>query len=130
HRLMPVLASSRIATFIAASDSAASKDFYENVLGLTVTSEDDWAIEFDSNGTSIRMQKGGSGNFKPQEFTVLGWHVDDIDAAMAELRDKGVVFEQYPWMPPDSNGVMTFPGGARVAWFKDPSGNVLSLDQY
>ena len=74
------------------------------------------------------MQKGVK--FTPQEFTVLGWHVDDIDAAMTELRVRGVAFEEYPWLPPGSNGVMTFPGGAKVAWFKDPDGNVLSLDQY
>ena len=49
---------------------------------------------------------------------------------MAELRAKGVTFEQFPWMPEDSNGIMTFPDGARVAWFKDPDGNLLSFDQY
>ncbi|HEV7701580.1 MAG TPA: VOC family protein [Pyrinomonadaceae bacterium] len=125
---MSILLSSQVAAFIAVSDAALSRDFYENVLGLTVIREDDWAVEFDANGTSLRMQKGVT--FTSQEFTVLGWHVDDIDAAMAELRERGVVFEQYPWMPPESNGVMTFPGGARVAWFKDPDGNVLSLDQY
>jgi catechol 2,3-dioxygenase-like lactoylglutathione lyase family enzyme len=128
---MPGLASSTIATFIAAPDPTSSREFYENVLGLTVVSDDDFAVEFDCNGTSLRMQKGiGESDFKPQQFTVLGWHVDDIDASMADLRERGVVFEQYPWMPEGSNGVMTFPGGAKVAWFKDPAGNVLSLDQY
>jgi len=125
---MSALGSSQVAAFIAVSDAVRSRDFYENTLGLTVIREDDWAVEFDANGTSLRMQKGVS--FTPQEFTVLGWHVDDIDAAMTDLRARGVVFEEYPWMPPDSNGVMTFPGGAKVAWFKDPDGNVLSLDQY
>ena len=117
-----------MAAFVAVSDAAAARDFYENKLGLTVILEDDWGIMFDSNGTSIRVQKGVT--FAPQEFTVLGWHVDDIEAAKAELESKGVAFEQYPWMPPESNGIMEFPGGARVAWFKDPDGNVLSLDQF
>jgi catechol 2,3-dioxygenase-like lactoylglutathione lyase family enzyme len=125
---MSILTSSQIATFIAVSDAARSRDFYEGILGMTVVSEDDYAIEFDCNGTSLRMQKGVQ--FTAQQFTVLGWHVDDMDAAMSELRERGVVFEQYPWMPPESNGVMTFPGGAKVAWFKDPDGNMLSLDQY
>ena len=125
---MSVLGTSQVAAFIAVSDAARSRDFYENTLGLTVIREDDWAVEFDANGTSLRMQKGV--NFTPQEFTVLGWHVDDIEGAMSELRGRGVVFEEYPWLPPDSNGVMIFPGGAKVAWFKDPDGNVLSLDQY
>ena len=74
------------------------------------------------------MQKGVE--FTPQQFTVLGWHVADIAAAKADLESRGVVLEQYPWMPEDSNGIMTFPGGAKVAWFKDPDGNVLSLDQF
>ena len=69
-------------------------------------------------------------DFTPQQFTVLGWQVDDIETAMAELREKGVKFEQYPWMAPDSNGVMEFPGGAKVAWFLDPAGNNLSLTQF
>jgi len=125
---MSTLGSSSVAAFVAASDTAAARDFYENKLGLTVILEDDWGIMFDSNGTSIRLQKGVT--FKPQEFTVLGWHVEDIEAAKAELESRGVAFEQYPWMPEGSNGIMTFPGGARVAWFKDPDGNVLSLDQF
>jgi hypothetical protein len=61
---------------------------------------------------------------------VLGWQVDDIASTMAELREKGVRFEQYPWMPEGSDGVMEFPGGAKVAWFLDPAGNNLSLTQF
>jgi len=125
---MSVLGSSKVMTFIAAQDAAASRDFYENVLGLNVVSEDDWAIVFDLGGTMLRMQKNV--DFTPQQFTVLGWQVDDIAAAMADLRSKGVKFEQYPWMPADSDGVMTFPGDAKVAWFLDPSGNNLSLTQF
>ncbi len=125
---MSILGSSSVAAFVAASDTAAARDFYQNKLGLTVVLEDDWGIMFDSNGTSVRLQKGVT--FTPQEFTVLGWHVLDIEAAKADLESRGVVFEQYPWMPEGSNGIMEFPGGARVAWFKDPDGNVLSLDQF
>ena len=122
------LASTNVMTFIAAKDAAVSRDFYENVLGLTVESEDDWAIVFDLGGTMLRMQKNV--DFTPQQFTVLGWQVDDITAAMSDLRAKGVVFEQYPWMPAGSDGVMEFPGGAKVAWFLDPAGNNLSLTQF
>jgi catechol 2,3-dioxygenase-like lactoylglutathione lyase family enzyme len=115
-------------TFIAAKDAAVSRDFYENILGLTVASEDDFAIVFDLGGTMMRMQKNV--DFTPQPFTVLGWQVDDIASTMAELREKGVRFEQYPWMPEGSDGVMEFPGGAKVAWFLDPAGNNLSLTQF
>lgn len=125
---MSTLSTSTIATFIAVNDAKASRDFYENKLGLTFLSEDDFGIMLDANGTTLRIQKGVE--FTPQQFTVLGWHVTDIEAAKADLESRGVTFEQYPWMPPDSNGIMSFPGGARVAWFKDPDGNVLSLDQF
>jgi len=123
-----MLSNSRIATFIATSKPEEALKFYQDVLGLTLVSDEQYAIVFDSNGTTLRVQKAG--NFTPQQFTALGWHVDDIEATMAALRAKGVTFEQFPWMPEDSNGIMTFPDGARVAWFKDPDGNVLSLDQY
>jgi catechol 2,3-dioxygenase-like lactoylglutathione lyase family enzyme len=123
-----MLGNCQLAAFIATSKPDEARKFYEDVLGLTFLSDEEYAIVFDANGTTLRVQKAGS--FTPQQFTALGWHVPDIEAAMADLRAKGVVFEQYPWMPEGSNGIMTFPGGARVTWFKDPDGNLLSIDQY
>jgi catechol 2,3-dioxygenase-like lactoylglutathione lyase family enzyme len=123
-----MLSDSNLAAFIATSKPDEARAFYEDVLGLTLLSDEQYAIVFDANGTTLRVQKAGS--FTPQQFTALGWHVDDIEATMAALRAKGVVFEQFPWMPEGSNGIMTFPEGARVAWFKDPDGNLLSIDQY
>jgi len=123
-----MLSDSNLAAFIATSKPDEARAFYENVLGLTLLSDEQYAIVFDANGTTLRVQKAGS--FTPQQFTALGWHVDDIEATMAVLRAKGVTFEQFPWMPEGSNGIMTFPEGARVAWFKDPDGNLLSIDQY
>ena len=123
-----MLSDSNLAAFIATSKPDEARAFYENVLGLTLLSDEQYAIVFDANGTTLRVQKAG--NFTPQQFTALGWHVDDIEATMAALRAKGVIFEEFPWMPEGSNGIMTFPEGARVAWFKDPDGNLLSIDQY
>jgi catechol 2,3-dioxygenase-like lactoylglutathione lyase family enzyme len=123
-----MLSDSNLAAFIATSKPDEARAFYEDVLGLTLLSDEQYAIVFDANGTTLRVQKAGS--FTPQQFTALGWHIDDIEATMAALRAKGVVFEQFPWMPEGSNGIMTFPEGARVAWFKDPDGNLLSIDQY
>ena len=125
---MSVLTIVGIATFIAANDAAVRANFTRMYLALKSCPTISGRPNSICNGTSLRMQKDVK--YEPQVFTVLGWHVDDIDAAMADLRERGVVFEQYPWMAPDSNGVMEFPGGAKVAWFKDPDGNVLSLDQY
>ena len=123
-----MLNTERLAAFVATANPEQARAFYENTLGLTLVSDEEYALVFDANGTTLRVQK--SGPFTPHKFTSLGWHVDDIEATMSELRERGVVFEQYPWMAADSNGVMTFPGGARVAWFQDPDGNLLSLDQY
>ena len=123
-----MLSDSNLAAFIATSKPDEARAFYENVLGLTLLSDEQYAIVFDANGTTLRVQKAG--NFTPQQFTALGWHVDDIEATMSALRAKGVIFEEFPWMPEGSNGIMTFPEGARVAWFKDPDGNLLSIDQY
>jgi catechol 2,3-dioxygenase-like lactoylglutathione lyase family enzyme len=63
-------------------------------------------------------------------YTVLGWRVADIAAAVGDLTAKGVVFIRYEGMEQDENGVWTAPGGEQVAWFSDPDGNVLSLTQF
>jgi len=123
-----MLANCKLAAFVATANAEKAREFYQNTLGLTLVSDEEYAIVFDANGTTLRIQKAGK--FTPHPFTSLGWHVPDIEAAMAELKAKGVAFEQYPWLPEGSNGIMTFPNGAKVAWFKDPDGNILSLDQY
>ena len=123
-----LLSHSHLTAFVATSDPAEALSYYQDVLGLTMMSDDQYAMVFDANGTTLRIQKVEG--FTPHPFTSLGWHVEDIEAAVAELRAKGVSFEQYPWMSQESNGIMTFPEGSKVAWFKDPDGNLLSLAQY
>lgn len=123
-----MLGNCQLAAFVATANPNKAREFYQNTLGLTLISDEEYAIVFDACGITLRVQKAGP--FTPHQFTSLGWHVDDIEAAVADLRTKGVVFEQYPWMPEGSNGIMTFPEGAKVAWFKDPDGNLLSLDHY
>ena len=61
--------------------------------------------------------------------TVLGWQVTDIAAAVTELQQAGVRFERYDFLKQDGLGIWTAPTGARVAWFKDPDGNILSLSE-
>jgi catechol 2,3-dioxygenase-like lactoylglutathione lyase family enzyme len=115
--------------FIAVSDPAQAKAFYGDVLGFRFTREDDHALAFDANGTTLRLNKAR--DHKPAHGTVLGWEVADIDAAIRELTSRGVKFEQFnlPFMKQDESGVWTSPGGDRVAWFRDPDGNVLSVSQ-
>lgn len=113
--------------FIATRDAARARPFYENVLGLRFISEDQFALVFDMNDIMLRVVTVD--DLKPQPFTVLGWKVADIIKAVSTLKEKGVTFERYKWMRQDPLGIWTAPEGAKVAWFKDPDGNVLSVSQ-
>jgi len=116
--------------FLVTNDAARATTFYRDVLGFGVVSEDEYGVVFDANGTMLRLNKGR--DFKPAQGTVLGWEVDDIHAAIRELSPRGVHFEQFnlPSMKQDELGVWTPPSGDRVAWFKDPDGNMLSISQH
>lgn len=122
---MPVL--QKMVGFVITTDPERAKAFYGGVLGFKVVSDDPFAIAFDANGTMLRVTKAKE--FTPAPHTILGWQVDDIRQAVAELVAAGVTFERYPGMPQDKDGICTFPG-AYVAWFKDPEGNVLSISQH
>lgn len=121
---------SRMVGFVTTSDAEKAKAFYGGVLGFRFKSEDDFALVFDANGPTIRIVKAPK--VTPAVGTILGWDVDDIHAAIRELTPRGVRFEQFnlPFMKQDEFGVWTPPGGDKVAWFKDPDGNVLSISQH
>lgn len=107
-----------------------AKHFYENTLGLTFESDDGFALAFDTGGIMFRVTPVRE--FTPHEFSVLGWEVDDISASATELTARGVQFEIYdfPWMTQDEQGIWAAPDGTKVAWFKDPDGNLLSISQH
>src|SRR5689334_19705776 len=121
------LAANPIVAFIATSDAVRARAFYEDTLGLRIVSDTPFALVADANGTTLRIQKVAT--FKPHPFTALGWNVSDIIATMAALRARHVVFERYEFIPQDAHGVWTTPDGSKVAWFKDPDGNTLSLTE-
>jgi len=123
-----MLNAQKIVTFVTASDASKARSFYESALGLRVISDDHLTLVLDANGTMLRVTNVQS--FKPQEFTILGWDVKDIDEAVSELNQRGIRFENYGMSGQDERGVWNSPSGARVAWFKDPDGNVLSLTQF
>ena len=91
-------------------------------------SEDGFAIVFDANGVMLRVQKVQS--HTPPPYTVLGWEVADVHAAVEALSGRGVTVERYEGMGQDESGVWTSPAGAHIAWFRDPDGNTLSLTQF
>jgi len=109
-------------------DSSRAKAFYRDILGLLLISEDEYALVFDAHGTMLRVAIVGEIVLAP--YTVLGWQVNDIDATVRGLAAKGVKFERYPWMEQDEVGIWSAPSGAKVAWFKDPDGNLLSVSQH
>jgi len=122
-----VLGSCDVVAFVATRDSDRAREFYEGVLGLPLVADEPFALVFDAHGTTLRVQKVQE--LAPARQTVLGWLVPDIAAAVRQLSARGVAFERYPGLTQDDLGVCTFPGGGRVAWFKDPDGNTLSLTE-
>jgi len=118
----------KIVGFVQRPENA--RVFYQEVLGLRFLSEDQFALEFDANGMLLRVANVSSvPGFAPAPFTILGWEVPDVKDVVRGLRGKGVEFERFYGMTQDELGIWTSPGGARVAWFKDPDGNVLSVTE-
>ena len=113
--------------FIPTVDPALARAFYVDKLKMKFISDDQFALVVRAKNNNIRIVKVDA--FNPMPFTILGWEVPDIDQAYKKLTDSGVVFEKYPFVK-DPSGIWTAPGGARVAWFKDPDGNVLSISQH
>jgi Zn-finger nucleic acid-binding protein len=120
-----MLSAAKVVPFLATTDGAKARAFYEGVLGLRVVSDDDFAIVVVSGSASIRIAKVKEKVTAP--YTVMGWEVADVRAAVGELAKRGVTFARYEYMEQDDAGIWTAPGGAKVAWFEDPDGNVLSV---
>jgi catechol 2,3-dioxygenase-like lactoylglutathione lyase family enzyme len=116
-----------LVAFVPINDKDQALAFYRDKLGLfLIEDQSPFALVFDAHGTMIRATFAGE--FKPQPFTVLGWHVSDIGTMVRDLGAAGIEFNHYPWMG-ESGSIWTAPGGSQIAWFNDPFGNVLSLQQ-
>ncbi|UQX89435.1 VOC family protein [Jatrophihabitans telluris] len=108
------------------ADIAAAKHFYAEVLGLQVSEENGMLlIHLGTGATVLAYPKP---NHQPASFTILNFPVEDIDKAVDSLVDSGVSIARYPGMPQDEKGIMR-EGGPLIAWFSDPSGNILSVLQ-
>jgi predicted enzyme related to lactoylglutathione lyase len=116
-----------IKAFVPTIKPQEAKTFYQEALGFKLLNEDYFAIEFDANGTLLRVSIVQELN--PQLFTILGWNVKDIHDTIRQLNAKGVTCEKYGFLDQDKLGVWISPNGSKVAWFKDPDGNVLSLTE-
>ena len=123
-----MLAGADLIGFVPTSDLARARAFYVDTLGLSVIDEDPYALGLDANGIMLRVTVVPE--LRPAGYTVCGWRVDDIAAAIRDLGERGVGFARYDGMDQDALGVWTAPSRAKVAWFNDPDGNVLSLTQF
>jgi catechol 2,3-dioxygenase-like lactoylglutathione lyase family enzyme len=123
------LAKSDIVGFIPISNVSAAKEFYGGTLGLTLLSEElPFGLVFDANGIMLRLAI--TPEHAPSRGTVLGWRVPDITAAVEGLAQAGIRFERYDFLTQDEAGIWTTPTNARVAWFRDPDGNLLSVSEH
>ena len=114
--------------FVPTRDPDRARAFYRDLLGLHLTSEQlPFALVFDAHGIMLRVTVVRE--LAPAPYTTLGWQVPKIEDAVESLTEKGIQFERYPNMSQDELGIWTAPGGSKVAWFRDPDGNTLSLSQ-
>ena len=123
-----MLSKAKLQSIIWTSRIAEAEAFYRDVLGLFLRTRSDGASIFDVGGGDLRVSPVPS--TVPSEHTVLGFSVPNVDSAILFLRARGVVFERFDKFSPDENGAVLTPDGARVAWFRDPDGNLLSVVQY
>ena len=123
-----MLASGKLIGFVPTKDSKRAREFYEGKLGFQFVSDDQFALVMQAGESMIRIVKGAK--FAPAQYTVMGWEVKDVEAMAKWLNGRGVTFEKYPFVEDKELGVWTTPNGDKVAWFKDPDGNVLSLSQH
>ena len=123
-----MLTDAKIISFIGTRSPDEARRFYEDGLGLDLVADEPSALVFDSNGTMLRVSKVA--NFEPAPFTVLGWEVSDIEKKVDELGKRGIPVERFEVFEHDDRGIVTFPDGTMVAWFRDPDGNMLSFRQF
>jgi len=122
-----MLKSRAIIAFVATTDQQRAKAFYAGTLGLRLLNEDGFALAFEAGGTMLRVTTVHA--LQPAPYTVLGWTVPEIRTAVRELTARQVRFQRYDGMGQDEDGIWTSPSGAKVAWFRDPDGNTLSVTE-
>ena len=123
-----MLASAKMVGFIPTTDYERARAFYEGKLGFHFISHDQFALVLSVGAHKIRITK--IPNFTPLQGTILGWEVQDIEAVAQWLTDRGVPPEKFPFAQNQQLGIWTAPSGDRVAWIKDPDGNILGVSQH
>jgi catechol 2,3-dioxygenase-like lactoylglutathione lyase family enzyme len=112
--------------FLLTTDYDKAKAFFVEKLEFKFVSLDQFALVVNSGENLVRISKVDA--LSPLHGTVLGWQVKDIETAVTWLKSRGIVLEKYPFMK--NADIWTSPSGDKVAWFKDPDGNLLSVSQH
>ena len=123
-----MLGNSRLQTIIWTSRGAEAEQFYTDVLELPLRGKSDGALVYDVNGSDLRVSPVPS--TQPTAHTVAGFAVDHLDPIVTELGRRGVTWERFSGFPHDERGIVVTPDGAKVVWFRDPDGNLLSIVQF
>jgi catechol 2,3-dioxygenase-like lactoylglutathione lyase family enzyme len=123
-----LLQNDELIAFVATTQADKARAFYSDVLGLRFEEDSLFALVVRAANATVRIQKVQA--FTPLPFTVMGWKVADVKASAEQLKDRGVNLERFPGMSQDELGIWTSPSGAKIGWFKDPDGNILSLTQF
>ena len=123
-----MLTTGKMTGFVLTKDYENARAFYEGKLGFAFVSHDQYALVMQAGENRIRIVR--MPDFTPLRSTVLGWQVGDLDAVVSWLIGRGVEMEKYPWVQDKERGIWTTPNGDKVAWFKDPDGNVLGVSQH
>jgi catechol 2,3-dioxygenase-like lactoylglutathione lyase family enzyme len=123
-----MLSSNKMIGFVLTKDAQRARKFYGETLGFKFASEDQFALVMETDQNMIRISPVK--DFAPAQHTVMGWEVKQIDRIATDLKERGVVFENYPGMKHSDLGIWSSPSGDKVAWFKDPDGNLLSISQH
>jgi catechol 2,3-dioxygenase-like lactoylglutathione lyase family enzyme len=123
-----MLASNKMIGFVLTRDTQRARQFYEGVLGFRFAEQNQYALVMETEHNMIRISEVKESVAAPH--TILGWEVRDIEKLAGWLKERGVSFERYSWAKQDELGVWVAPGGDKVAWFKDPDGNLLSVSQH
>jgi catechol 2,3-dioxygenase-like lactoylglutathione lyase family enzyme len=123
-----VLAAADLVAFVPTTDPPRARQFYGGTLGLPLVEETAFACVFKAPNAMLRVTLVDE--VAPAPYTVLGWAVEDVDATARRLAERGVELLRYDGLEQDEFGIWRSPAGARVAWFRDPDRNVLSVTQH
>lgn len=123
-----MLSHSRLQAIVWTSSIAQAEPFYTGVLGLQLRRHSNGNLIYDVGGSDLTV--GHVPSTRPSAHTVMGFAVDDLEAEMAQLANRGITWERFNGLPHDEQGVVVTSGGDRVAWFRDPDGNLISIVQF